>query len=213
MASTWRLARLGAASALLLGALASPAQADANERGAELYLFCQQCHATDGGGNERYLAPSIAGLPEWYGTRQLQKFHSGIRGGNFYDLSGMRMRPMSLWLENEDNMEAVAQYIAAMPPVKPAPTLGGDPARGEELYATCVACHGREGKGNEALGAPPLNHASDWYLLTQLKHFKARIRGGDPRDTQGAVMVNFAMLLPDEQAMKDVIAYIMTFPQ
>ena len=68
-----------------------------------------------------------------------------------------------------------------------------------------------DGSGNPALGSPPLKHASDWYLLSQLKKFKGGVRGTNPMDTNGALMVGMAQTLVDEQAMKDVIAHIMTF--
>ncbi len=215
--TTRKTARFGAKAlgviALALGLAGPGSRAEAQDlrRGAQLYELCQQCHGAAGGGNANYLAPEIAGLPEWYVDRQLHKFHDGIRGGNFDDISGMRMRPMALWLTSDEDMKAVAAYVASMPVVKPAPLLeGGDPARGQALYAPCVACHGPEAKGNEVLGAPPLWHASDWYLLAQLQKYERRIRGGDPRDVQGAAMLGMVTLLPDEQAKKDAIAYIMT---
>jgi cytochrome c oxidase subunit 2 len=211
MASSRKLAVLGVSFALLIAWPVARAAAEGDSRGAQLYGLCQQCHGVNGGGNAAYLAPSIAGVPEWYLVRQLHKFHDGIRGTHFDDLSGMRMRPMALWLKNDEDMAAVAAYVAAMPPVKPAPLLeGGDAARGAALYAPCIACHGAEAKGNEVLGAPPLDQASDWYLLTQLDHYKRRIRGANPLDVQGAGMLGMVTLLPDQQAMKDVIAYIMT---
>jgi hypothetical protein len=47
-------------------------------------------------------------------------------------------------------------------------------------------------------------------MLTQLQNFKARVRGGNPQDVQGALMYAMSNTLVDEQAMKDVIAYIQT---
>ena len=47
-------------------------------------------------------------------------------------------------------------------------------------------------------------------MLTQLQHFKAGVRGTAPGDAQGALMRPMSMTLPDEQAMRDVIAFIMT---
>jgi hypothetical protein len=47
-------------------------------------------------------------------------------------------------------------------------------------------------------------------MLTQLSNFKAGIRGAVPEDASGATMRPMAMTLADEQAMKDVIAYILT---
>ena len=78
-----------------------------------------------------------------------------------------------------------------------------------QLFAPCTACHGAR-NGWQQLNAPPINHASDWYLLTQLKNFKAGVRGAKPSDATGALMRPMAALLPDEQAMKDVVAHIMT---
>lgn len=211
MASNRSLVVLGAFLAFAVLAPASKAGAENDALGREIYGLCQQCHGENGGGNALYLAPSIAGLPEWYVARQLHKFHDGIRGTNFDDISGMRMRPMALWLKDDSYIAAAAAYVAAMPIVKPAALLeGGDAKRGATYYAACVACHGADGAGNEVLGAPPLNHASDWYLLTQLDHYKRRIRGANPLDVQGAAMLGMVTTLPDEQAMKDVIAYITT---
>ncbi len=67
-------------------------------RGAELFQLCAQCHGAEAHGNEMFLAPSIAGLPQWYVVMQLHEFRQGYRGHHFDDISGMRMRPMSLTL-------------------------------------------------------------------------------------------------------------------
>ncbi len=57
---------------------------------------------------------------------------------------------------------------------------------------------------------PSLANRSDWYLLDQLKKFKPGVRGTDPRDPIAIMMRPMAMMLADEQALKDVIAYIGT---
>jgi cytochrome c553 len=114
-------------------------------------------------------------------------------------------------LDSDADVEAAAAYLASMPIQHPTPELeGGDATRGQTLYTVCIACHGLDGAGNEALGSPPINHQSDWYMLTQLQHFKAGVRGTAPGDVQGALMRPMSMTLADEQAMKDVIAFIMT---
>lgn len=197
-------------AAWLVGGAFAPA-ATAQERGRELFALCQQCHGATGIGDPIALAPAIAGLPVWYVENQLRGFQTGYRGQQFHDIGGMRMRPMARWLKTDEDVKAVAAYVAAMPPVRPAPILtGGDPALGQARYAVCAACHGPDAAGNQLLSAPALRHASDWYLLTQLKNFKAGIRGTSPNDTIGKTMQPMAMTLADEQAMKDVIAYIMT---
>lgn len=193
---------------------ALPARAQDEARGREIFQLCSQCHGADAGGNPLALAPSIAGLPEWYVERQLTHFRDGLRGTHFDDVAGMRMRPMARWIPTDADVKAVATYLSSLPPVKPAPMLqGGDAMRGQALFAPCTACHGADAKGNQALNAPPLNHASDWYLITQLKNFKAGIRGANPQDTTGALMRPMSQLLVDEQAMKDVLAYVMTLPK
>ena len=197
---------------LVAGAIAPlAAAAEENVRGRELYALCQQCHGQAGGGNPMALAPAIAGLPVYYVENQLKGFKAGYRGQQFHDIGGMRMRPMARWLKTDEDVKAAAAYVASLPVVKPSPTLtGGDPTKGQALYAVCAACHGPDGAGNQLLNSPALNHASDWYLLTQLKNFKAGIRGTNPEDTIGKTMQPMSMTLADEQAMKDVIAYIMT---
>jgi cytochrome c553 len=198
-------------AALAVAMLATSASAQASDRGSELYDLCQQCHGTAGGGNAAFLAPAIAGLPQWYVESQLHKFRDGQRGRHFDDIAGMRMRPMSLSLETDADVTAVAGYVASLAPLAPAPVLvGGDAAKGQVLYAPCAACHAPDGSGNPAVFGPPLKHASDWYLLTQLANFRAGVRGAKPGDTSGALMAPMSRTLLDEQAMKDVIAYIKT---
>ena len=180
-------------------------------RGEALFSLCAHCHGSEGLGNPDVEAPAIAGLPGWYVQATLLKFRAGGRGRHPEDFAGMRMRPMSLSLRSEDDVSHVAAYVSSLSPTKPAPLLqGGDATRGAALYAVCIACHMPDGSGNPALGAPPLRHASDWYLLAQLKKFKGGIRGTSPLDPTGALMVGMSQTLADEQAMKDVIAHIMT---
>ena len=121
------------------------------------------------------------------------------------------MVPMSRWLQGDEDLQAVAAYVAELPAPKPEPLVeGGDPANGAALYAVCSACHGPDGAGNQQLNAPQLSGTSDWYLLTSLQKYKAGIRGGNPQNTNAVLMRGMATQLADEQAMKDVIAHIMS---
>ena len=120
------------------------------------------------------------------------------------------MRPMARSLPTESDVQAVAQYIATLPPRTPSRTLTGNLASGAQQYQLCMACHGPEGRGNQPLGAPPLIISDDWYLLRQLQNLKQKIRGADvPRDPTGAMMQPIASTL-SEQAMQDVVTYIQT---
>lgn len=202
---------LGAIIASGTGCKEAPAEATP-ERGKVLYdNYCAQCHKVDGVGQESVGAPSIAGLPEWYVKTQLMNFRQGIRGAHFDDIEGLRMRPMSLTLPSQHEVDAVAMYVGTMRPVPPTASVqGGDAGHGAQLFGTCQACHGADGKGNEAMGAPPLTVQPDWYLVRQLGKFKAGVRGADPRDTRGATMRPMASGLADEQAMKDVVGHVVT---
>ena len=81
---------------------------------------------------------------------------------------------------------------------------------GKIYYTTCATCHGADGHGDLSQDAPRLVGLNDWYMLNQLKKFKAGVRGANPKDTTGAKMAPMAMTLPDENAMKSVIAYVQT---
>lgn len=183
------------------------------EHGEPLYQqHCASCHSGDGSGDRGLGAPSVAGLSTWYAQTQLQKFFAGLRGTHFKDPDGISMRAALdfLKVEPEPNrqMSFLGYYVESLEPVSHPATVEGDAERGAQLYATCVACHGAEGKGNRELGAPSLLNQADWYLLTQLEKFRSGARGGDPRDTRGQEMAVFAKALADEQALKDVVAYI-----
>lgn len=206
---------------ILLGSVSLPGVALAQEaaqeaagdlaRGRELFQLCSQCHGANGGGVAANLAPAIAGLPAWYVDAQLVKFKSGQRGLHAQDMGGLRMYPMSRWLQDEGEQKAVAAYVASLPAVAPSATLAqGDAAKGQTYYAVCSSCHGPDGAGNQGMGAPPLTGLNDWYLLSSIQKFKKSIRGALPGDTLGPVMVGMVATLPDDAAVLDVIAHIET---
>lgn len=182
-------------------------------RGERLFDLCAQCHGEAGQGNALYIAPSIAGMELWYLEMQLAEFRNGLRGTHFDDIAGMRMRPMSLTLRSEEDVKAVAAYVASLPQVKPEATMEGDASKGQEHYAICGSCHGVKGEGIQEMSAPELNHSQDWYLVSQVERFKAGVRGSNPNDSFGVLMMNMARTLPDEQAVRDVVAYIMTLKE
>jgi cytochrome c553 len=178
-------------------------------RGAELFQTCAPCHGPAAIGDPDIAAPAIAGLPQWYIEAQLQSFQAGYRGKHAEDLPGLRMRPMALTLNREGDIESVAEYVASLDDIFPASTLHGSAGAGANAYALCAACHGVDGRGNEALHSPPIVQLDDWYLFAQLKNFKAGARGSDSADIWGSTM-RFNALFLDEQGMQDVIAYVQT---
>ena len=181
--------------------------------GEELYDACENCHGSNGAGKPEIEAPQIAGLPQWYIEAQVLKFRSGGRGAHPDDLAGMRMRPLSQSMPNDESVTAVAKYVSRLPRQATEPKVaGGDASRGRDYYAPCVTCHGASGEGNRALNSPPLAGAHDWYLTSSLRKFINGVRGADPMtDPTGSQMRAMAITLPDDQAIKDVVAYISTF--
>jgi cytochrome c oxidase subunit 2 len=183
---------------------------DAATRGKEVFQTCAPCHGTDGSGNPSVGAPNIAGMKAWYVEEEVDKFRAGVRGMQFSDMEGMRMRPMALSLDSEDDVQAVAHYVETMPQVRHAASLPGDPQAGQAIFATCAACHGDNGAGNEDLKAPRIAGVDDWYLATELRKFRSGVRGASPKDAGGRLMRPMARALANEDAIRNVVAYVGT---
>ena len=130
--------------------------------GQKLFLnTCAQCHASDGGGSRGF--PSLTDKDWlWGGTPEAIK--TSIAEGR----TGM-MPPLGPVL-GEQGVKDTAHYVLS---------LSGQAhdslrsARGEAHFKTvCVACHGADGKGNRALGAPNLTdgiwlHGSGEYAIAE----------------------------------------------
>lgn len=201
-------AHLAASFSLLALSIAGLSGQDL-KNGKKQFQTCVACHGAEGHGNQLLNAPAIAGLGVTYVETQLHNFKHGIRGADARDLQGLQMRPMMLTLKDEQAIKDVAAYVGTLSPKVPTDTLeGGDATKGAATYAVCLACHGPDAGGNEALKSPSLQYQSDWYMLSSLKKFKEGVRGTNPQDIGGMQMRPMSMTLVDEQAMKDVIAYI-----
>jgi len=83
-----------------------------------------------------------------------------------------------------------------------AAQAGGDPARGQELSANCVDCHGADGKGVD--DAPAIAGLDEMEHFTALKAYKS-----GERVDEGEVMLMFTEEL-SEQDMADLAAYYAT---
>lgn len=170
--------------------------------------YCYTCHGTEGRGNQPVSAPRIGGMEGWYIERQLNAFRAGWRGTHPGDYQGGEMRVMAVALPGPDAVARAAELFAAHPMTETPDTVVGDTERGRVLYGACATCHGDAGEGLVTLEAPALAHQSDWYLVTQLNHYREGVRGSHPDDRLGQQMRAMAATLPDEQAVRDVVAYI-----
>jgi len=202
----------------LLGLLVATPTAFAEENlenGKAKFVVCEACHGPTGSGSKEIGAPRIAGQNHWYELRQLRNFKAGIRGANPKDTFGIVMRPMALTLvSDQDVMDVVAYFGTLEPEILPETVQGGNAEKGKETYAICAACHGDDGRGIEVLSAPRVAGIPDWYLQRQIKNFDTDIRGTHADDIFGRQMgVIQKIMLKDEQAILDVIAYINTLPK
>lgn len=178
------------------------------------FRLCAGCHGLVGEGNAEVRAPALAGREAWYLARQIASFQKGWRGGDANDTDAYQMAQMTQALASEQRIEALANYIAGLSPDTARLDSGpGDAAAGEALYAPCAACHGADARGNKALNAPALHRQEAWYQISQLNKFRNESRGAHPDDTWGQQMAPMAATLADEQAIADVVAYILSLQE
>ena len=137
------------------------------DRGKAIYKVCVACHGDNGGGLKISNAPRIAGQESWYIKRQLYNFKNGIRGSHFNDITGMQMRTMAVSLKDNDIEDLVA-YIGTLNGRGKHIGLDGDAKAGEQAYAICASCHGKNGQGNISLNSPKIAGLPDWYVEKQL---------------------------------------------
>lgn len=119
---------------------------EARMMGQRLFLtYCAQCHGSDARGAKGF--PNLTDKDWLYGGEPETIKTTILNGRN-----GI-MPPFGQVL-GEAGVKATANYVLTLA------GKGGDPvlsAKGKELFAAnCAACHGPEGKGTPAMGAPNL---------------------------------------------------------
>ena len=186
----------------LLGLVAGPAMSAQRS-----FEYCTVCHGANGNGNPAIRAPRIAGIEPWYLKNQFSAFKAGWRGAHPDDAPGNEMRPVADAL-NPAEIEQAITYLTTFSPKPPPITVSGDIAHGKTVYGACVACHGARGEGKQLLHAPALVMRSDWYLVTQLRNYRAGLRGANKADSNGQQMRAIAASLTNDYAIDDVVSYI-----
>ena len=193
----------------LAGAGSMPSVADDAEAGKAAYRACAACHGESGEGNRALNAPRLTHLEPVYLQAQLQKFRSGVRGGAGASATAVQMAGMAATLTSDQAVNDVVEFIGTLESGPSPVTVEGDVALGGDYYNQfCGACHGAEAEGNAALNSPRLAGSDDWYLMAQLRGFRTGARGAHPDDRTGRQMRAMAGVLPGEQAMADVVAFI-----
>jgi len=114
--------------------------------GERLFLtYCAQCHGSDARGNKGF--PNLADKDWLYGGDP-ETIKATILAGR----NGV-MPPMAAALGGDKEVESVAHYVLSLSGATHDPIKAG---LGKDKFAVCAACHGPEGAGNPALGAPNL---------------------------------------------------------
>ncbi|KAB2900110.1 cytochrome-c oxidase, cbb3-type subunit III [Paenacidovorax monticola] len=106
---------------------------------------CAQCHGSDARGSKGF--PNLAD-GDWLHGGTPDKIHETITKGRVGN-----MPPMAAAVGSPEDVRNLAQYVLS---------LSGSPhdslraSLGKTKFTACAACHGMDGKGNQALGAPNL---------------------------------------------------------
>jgi cytochrome c oxidase subunit 2 len=195
--------------------------------GQASYAVCSSCHGVNAEGNKAMHAPRLAGMDVEYMKRQLRHFKRGVRGTHEDDTWGQTMAPMAMMLADGSAINNVVSYIDTLSGQadfdddasynlsaaveRYAPSVSGDPNKSAALYqSTCAMCHGDSGDGVWTVNAPQLTGLEGWYLSSQIKNFRDGIRGRHSDDLYGLQMGLVSNTMTDDQAIEDMVAYIMT---
>jgi len=186
---------------LLVGCTQFPSPAPRTT--SSLYQDCLLCHSN----REVQRGPILDGQQSHYLLRQLQKFKQGQRGRNSAHRQEALMGAASDELATAD-LERIADYLASLPPQPYQPSVKGDATKGKVIYeGNCLPCHGPRAAGSAEFKTGSLAVCEDWYLISQLRHFKNGRRGVHPDDGEGRLMAEQLSSL-DDRALLDVVAYI-----
>ncbi|MEW9897572.1 cytochrome-c oxidase, cbb3-type subunit III [Chitinivorax sp. PXF-14] len=157
------------------------ADPEAKQMGQRLFqTYCMQCHGADAKGNKGF--PNLTDSDWLYGGAP-EKIGETISGGR---KGAMPAFGAAL---GEDGVKDVANYVLSL--------SGRDhnedrALRGKETFTTiCAACHGADGKGNQAVGAPNLTDKT-WLYGGSEKTIVETITNG-----RNGVMPNWKEFLGD----------------
>jgi cytochrome c oxidase cbb3-type subunit 3 len=115
--------------------------------GERLFLtYCAQCHGSDARGNKGY--PNLTDK-DWLHGGTPEAIKTTILNGR----NGV-MPSMAAAVGSDKDVENVAHYVLSLSGSTADPIKV---AFGKPKFAMCAGCHGADGLGNQALGAPNLS--------------------------------------------------------
>ena len=106
---------------------------------------CSQCHGSDARGSQGF--PNLTDKDWLHGGTPDKIVETLVKGriGN--------MPPMAAAVGSSDDVRNVAHYVLSL---SASPHDSVKAALGKSQFGVCAACHGADGKGNQAIGAPNL---------------------------------------------------------
>ena len=106
---------------------------------------CSQCHGSDARGSKGF--PNLTDKDWLHGGTPDKIIETLVKGriGN--------MPPMAAAVGSADDVRNVANYVLSL---SASPHDSVKAALGKSKFGACAACHGADGKGNQAIGAPNL---------------------------------------------------------
>jgi cytochrome c oxidase cbb3-type subunit III len=114
--------------------------------GERLYMNnCSQCHASDARGGRGF--PNLTDH-DWIHGGSPEKIEETITNGR----NGM-MPPMGAMVGSDEDIKNLANYVLSL---SDSTHDAAAAELGKEKFMVCAACHGVDGKGNQAIGAPNL---------------------------------------------------------
>ena len=117
----------------------------ANAIGQRLFLnYCAQCHGSDAGGAKGF--PNLRDKDWLYGGDAVAIETTLLNGRN-------GVMPAQGAIIGDENIVPMVNYVRSLSGMKHDAKLA---AIGQTRFAICAACHGADGKGNQAIGAPNL---------------------------------------------------------
>jgi cytochrome c oxidase cbb3-type subunit 3 len=106
---------------------------------------CSQCHGSDAKGSKGF--PNLTDN-DWIGGGTPEIIKTAITKGRTGN-----MPPMAAAVGTSEDVSNLANYVMSL---SKGPHDSVKAALGKPKFAVCAACHGMDGKGNAALGAPNL---------------------------------------------------------
>ncbi|MEX8194443.1 cytochrome-c oxidase, cbb3-type subunit III [Comamonas guangdongensis] len=161
---------------------------------------CAQCHGSDARGGKGF--PNLAD-GDWLHGGTPDKIKETITNGRI----GV-MPPMAAAVGTAEDVRNVANYVLSL---SGSPHDAVKASLGKSKFVACAACHGMDGKGNQALGAPNLTddiwlhgwgEAAIVNMVNNGKHNEMPAQKEKLTEAQIAVLASYVWSLSHTEAQK-----------